>query len=369
MLSPNLMCRIANNSLLVNISRLIIGVLFLFSGFVKSVDPLGTAIKFEEYFSAFSMELLIPLALPIAILLIYSEMLLGVLVVFRVFRRFTALIALLFLLIFTLITFYIYLANPVEDCGCFGEFISLTNGQTFVKNIVFLLMGVPYFFVSHRFGWFESCVNGAITVAISSLLILFAPIYAMCYLPIIDFLPYKKGVNIFEAMKIPEGVDEDIYQTVLIYEQIESGKKVEFTLEDTTWHDNSKWKFVDARTLLVKKGYTPAITSFDIFDGSFNNVTRDILVGSRVMMVVINKDVVSETVKTRIAKQIAENIDADLEIVIVTPFDIDTTERELDLVGQGMVFNGDKVLLKSLIRNSVGAILFDDATIIYKFNI
>ncbi len=208
-------------------ARITIGTLFTFSGFVKSVDPMGSAIKFDEYLISFGMEWLTAGSLTFAILLSTLEMTLGLMLLLGVFKKFTAYLSMLFMLFFTMLTTYIYYTSPVKDCGCFGDAVVLSNGETLLKNIIFTTILLPYFF---KYLFYRESIRARRRDRMLTLMvILFSltpAIYAVVYLPIIDFLPYKIGVNIPQAMSIPEGEKEDVYDTKLVYKSIENGNEL-----------------------------------------------------------------------------------------------------------------------------------------------
>ncbi len=359
--------------LLVLFARVITGALFTFSGFVKSVDPMGSAIKFEEYFISFGMEWLSFGALTFAVLLSAVELMLGLMLILGVFKRVTAWASMIFMLFFTVLTIFIYFTSPVEDCGCFGDAVVLSNGATLLKNIIFTLILLPYF-LKYRFHKSRRCKRTQGIVALVVGVIALAPsIYAVEYLPLIDFLPYKIGVNIQQAMSIPEGEKEDVYDTKLVYKNLASGKEHSFALTDTTWYDTSKWSYVDTKTELIERGYEPTISNFNIFDIDGNDVTERLLAPQkRVAIIVIDDKIVT--------KGVAKNIqDIDLwckansvEMIVFTKFNIDEMRWIVsNIVDYNFtnIYNGDHTLIKSLIRAPFGLVTLDGGTIKEKFNL
>jgi len=189
--------------ILIQIARVIIGITFIFSGFVKMVDPLGTSYKLQEYLSAdvLNMESLIHYALPLAVFLIFIEFFLGVLVLIGYFPKITVWGLLLLILFFLFLTWYSAYYNKVTDCGCFGDAVTLTPWQTFYKNVFFLAL-----IIFLLFNVKEVKPIGGITllnwIAFLSFLGSFTLMYyVLLHLPIIDFRPYAVGKNIPAQMQ------------------------------------------------------------------------------------------------------------------------------------------------------------------------
>ncbi|MBP3834001.1 MAG: triose-phosphate isomerase [Bacteroidaceae bacterium] len=242
-----------------NICRFILGATFVFSGFVKAVDPLGTYYKIQDYLAAFGMQQLLPDIVPLlmSVLLAVLEFAVGMHLLLGIKRRFTTRLALLIMLVMTPLTLYLALTNPISDCGCFGDALVLTNWQTFGKNVVLLtcaivLMITPWAmvrFLTKKMEWTLSnyCIVFALALAG----------YCLATLPIIDFRPYKIGNNIREGMEIPEGAKPTIFDTRFIMEK--DGVKQTFTVDN---YPDSTWTFVSAETVVVEKGYEPPIHDF-----------------------------------------------------------------------------------------------------------
>ncbi|RCS26492.1 DoxX family membrane protein [Polaribacter sp. WD7] len=193
-------------NIVVQLSRIIVGALFIFSGFVKLVDPIGSQYKFQEYFSesVLNMEFLIPYALPFAILLIVAEILLGVTILIGYKPKITVWSLLILTLIFLFLTWYSAYYNKVTDCGCFGDAIKLTPWETFYKNVILIaliiLLVLKVSMVKPIFG---GKIPKIITL-ISLASFLFIIQHVLTHLPIIDFRAYAVGKNIHEGMVFPE---------------------------------------------------------------------------------------------------------------------------------------------------------------------
>lgn len=263
-------------SVVLVVSRLLLGIVFLFSGFVKAVDPLGTAYKIEDYLVAFGgfFADMTWISLPASIALFTLEFMLGVCLVFNVMPKSTSWIAFLFMLLMTPLTLYVAIENPVSDCGCFGDALVLDNWTTFYKNIVLFVLALVVLILSRRtYATFLPAVEWSI-IGVFAVLILGLATYCLLTLPVIDFRPYKVGVNISEQMEIPEGATPDVYETTFVYAQ--NGLEKEFTLENYP-KDDSTWVFVRQNTKLIQQGYVPPIHDFSIVTESLEDITYDIL--------------------------------------------------------------------------------------------
>ena len=192
--------------ILVQISRILVGVLFIFSGFVKLVDPIGSQYKFQEYFSesVLNMEFLIPYALPFAILLIIAEILLGVMILIGYKPKITVWSLFLLTLVFLFLTWYSAYYNKVTDCGCFGDAVKLSTWGTFYKNVILIaLIIILMIKVSLIKPIFKGKIPKIITI-LSFAAFLYITQHVLTHLPLIDFRAYAIGKNITDGMKYPE---------------------------------------------------------------------------------------------------------------------------------------------------------------------
>lgn len=239
--------------------RVILGVTFVFSGFVKAVDPLGTAYKIQDYFTAMGTLWLHPAALPLSIAQSVIEFLLGVWLLLGIYRRFSARLLLLVMLFMTPLTLYLAFKNPVHDCGCFGDFLIITNWQTFYKNIVLLACAIAVLVWSRRLTPLFS-----VHVRWMAALFTFAYIFAFCiysyvFLPVFDFRPYRIGTDLHKL--VSEKAEADVYANTFVYEK--NGKRQTFTEDNYPWQDPT-WKFVDSKSVLVKAGKKSDVGDFGI---------------------------------------------------------------------------------------------------------
>lgn len=247
------------------LSRFVLGVVFIFSGFVKAVDPLGSAYKFSDYFNAFHMGFLEFLVLPLGILLSAFELVLGITLILGYRRRIVYPVLMWFMSFFTLLTFVLALFNPVSDCGCFGDALILTNWQTFFKNLI-LMVFVMVLYLQRKRPQEQGTHPGEwIIVFVLFGLVTWFSCWNNRHLPLIDFRPYDLGTIIPDEMEIPEGAPVDEYETKLVYMNRSTGKSVEFGISDYP-RDTLKWEFVSSESKLVKEGYQPPIHDFAIMD-------------------------------------------------------------------------------------------------------
>ncbi len=252
-------------------------MLFTFSGFVKSVDPIGTEIKFEDYFEAMGTDFLMPYALLFSFLLNAAEFVIGLMLIVNVFPKFTSWSALFFITLFTPLTLWLAVANPVTDCGCFGDAITLSNWETFWKNVI-LLIFVLIFFINRKKHILKiNFKKSAIITGITVLMIFAFQFKSVKCLPIIDFRPFKEGVNIKEASVIPENAEQDVYETALFYKNLKTGESKKFTIDNIPYEDTLNWEYDTTITELISKGYEPPIHDFFLNNLSGKDLTEQIL--------------------------------------------------------------------------------------------
>ena len=191
--------------LIVQLSRIFVGAMFVFSGFVKLVDPIGSQYKFEEYFGAsvLDLEFLIPFALPFSILLILVEIMLGVMLLLGFKSKLTVWSLLGLTSFFLFLTWYSAHYNKVTDCGCFGDAIKLTPWETFWKNVVLIVLVLILLL---RVKDIKEIFPEKITKAFTWIALVgfsFITFHVLNHLPIIDFRPYAVGKNIPQGMEYP----------------------------------------------------------------------------------------------------------------------------------------------------------------------
>jgi uncharacterized membrane protein YphA (DoxX/SURF4 family) len=352
------------------ISRFVLGFLFIFSGFVKALDPLGSAYKFSDYFQAFGLESLDSLSLGFGIFLAAFELVLGMVLLLGYQKKITYWVLLVFMSFFTVLTFILALTNPVTDCGCFGDAIIMTNWQTFFKNVIFMILVLVLFRsrlkVENRHSKFIE----------RALIILFfggsffLSVHCLHHLPVIDFRPYDIGTYIPDEIDVPDGAVLDEYETMLYYRNLTSGKTEEFTIENYP-QDTLNYSFVTSDSKLVKKGYEPPIHDFGIMDHESYDVTDEVLSFSGYSLFMISHDI--EKVHEEILQQFnewnqLERFSKDFKFIPVTASATSTIEDHTD--GLNIDYNfytGDEIMLKTMIRSNPGFLLLKNGTIIAKW--
>lgn len=341
-----------------DLCRYVLAAVFVFSGFVKALDPMGGAIKLGEYVGSVGVTLPYGLLVAGSILLAAFEFGLGMALLLRVGRRITTGLVMAMMAFFTALTLVIAIWNPVPDCGCFGDAVKLTNWQTFFKNLVLLPMSILLFFSPIR--GLRRDVRAEFAFAlICFCLSLPLSIYAIRHLPIIDFMPFKVGVNIPEAMNA-----EGEVETTLIYRDMQEDAIVEFSLEDTTWYDDTRYEFVDTR--IVQSGAADII-DFALYSRG-DNIASEVLGLESVVLVAgpINSAASDEDV-SRIAGLLDQARDADFESYYLSIEDADSDHIEIGDHILPVAFI-DPITRKMLLRNNFGVVILRSGTIVAKWN-
>lgn len=346
------------------ISRIIVGSVFIFSGFVKAVDPLGSAYKFSDYFQAFHLDFLKFAGLPLAILMCTAEFITGISVLSGIRLRWGIIGAVILMAFFTPLTFILALTNPVSDCGCFGDAVHLTNWQTFGKNILLLIFVIVLFAGRKSVTPILKPVKEWVLILCMTLLFIFFSIYNLRYLPVIDFLPYKSGTNIPDKMKRPQGAIADQYITTFVYEK--DGQKKDFTIKNYPANDTT-WKFVEQKSSLIKKGYVPPIHDLTIVNMQNEDITELILTNPGYTLLMITKKL-NEADPGNLAKgfetgKLCKNIGIGFYVLSSSGSD------ELKSLGSELNYcSTDETTLKTMMRANPGYILIKNGTIIGKWS-
>ncbi len=353
---------------LLMLSRVILGTVFIFSGFVKGVDPMGSAYKFSDYFNAFNLGFLEPGALVLSFVMSSAEFLIGISLLFGFRFRTGAWAVAVFMGFFTVLTLILALTNPVTDCGCFGDAIILTNWETFIKDLVLLpfVFTVFYFRRVHREP--EPAYRSLAGLLLFAALILGMEIHSYRHLPLMDFRPYSVGTRIRDKMVIPEGAPRDEFETILYYEK--NGKVKEFTEENYPWNDTT-WKYVDTRNRIISEGYEPPIHDFTIVDGSGYDHVGDILSDPGYSFLLVSArlgeaDRDALVLSDELASWCIASGYAFYCLTASTDAELERVREDLDL-GFG-IYTTDEITLKTIIRSNPGLLLLKEGTILGKWH-
>ena len=352
-----------------NICRAVLAVTFIFSGYVKAIDPLGTQYKIRDYLTALSIGDYVPdwLTLGSSVALASLEFALGIFILFAIRRRFTTRVILAFMAVMTLITVWIAIANPVSDCGCFGDAISLTNVQTLLKNVVLTACAVVVCRCRERMFRFVSENNQWIVVNYTVIYIVATSIYSLYLLPRFDFRPYHVGANIREGMEIPEGAKMPRYENTFVMEK--NGERREFTLDN---YPDSTWTFVERKSELVEEGYVPPIHDFTITDNATgDDITQQILDDKGYTFLLVSPHLESaDDTNFGDIDQLYEYCQAQgVPFYCLTASGEDAIQHWRDITGAEYPFcMSDETTLKTVIRSNPGLVLIKDGTVIRKWS-
>jgi triosephosphate isomerase len=353
----------------VNLCRLLLSVTLIFSGFVKAIDPLGTQYKIQDYLGALSLGSLLPdwLTLALSVMLAAIEFILGILLLFAIHRRVTSRLILALMVVMTLVTLWIWIADPVSDCGCFGDAIVLTNGQTLLKNIVLLFAAVVVCLWPLHMMRFISKGNQWIVVNYTLLFIIAVSVYCLYDLPIFDFRPYHVGADLRKGMEIPEGEAQPEFETTFILEK--DGERREFTLEN---YPDSTWTFIDSKSVMTREGYIPPIHDFMIEDVESGDDLTDVILSDEGYNFLLISPYLEHANDSNFGSidQIYEYCqDNDYGFYCLTSSGSDAIQRWCDLTGAEYPFcHTDGVTLKTIIRSNPGLLLLHDGKVVRKWS-
>ena len=342
---------------------------FIFSGYVKAIDPLGTQYKLTDYLQAMGLVSLIPdwSLLVGAVLLAACEFSLGIFLLLAIRRHLVAKITLALMSIMTLLTLWIVIANPVKDCGCFGDAIVLSNTHTFVKNLILLIIAVVIAkwptnmvrFVSKKTQWIVINYTVIFALALSA--------WSLWDLPLFDFRPYHVGTNIAQGMKIPKDAPQPQFETTFILEK--NGKQQEFTLDN---YPDSTWTFVDSKTIQTSEGYVPPIHDFSIQDPhTGEDITQQVLRDTSYTFLLISPSLAyaDDSNFGRIDQIYEFAQDYGYAFICLTASSDKDIAKWQDITGAEYPFyTTDATTLKTMIRSNPGLMLLHHGTIIQKWS-
>ena len=366
-------------TIITNLFRFLAGITFILSGFVKAVDPIGTQYKIADYAAAMGLEGVMPdiMTLGASVLLSGTEFVLGIMLLFAIRRRLVTKLALLFVGIMTAITVWLYVADPVSDCGCFGDAIKLTNGETLLKNIVLLAVTALLAWRPMRMPRMVSRSNQWIVYHYSVVFILVIAAYSLYYLPLCDFRPYRIGADIAKGMEVPEDAEQPEFETTFIMEK--DGIRKEFGLDN---YPDSTWTFIDSKTKVLKQGYIPPIHDFALMllpqhneeeeDGDYSeDITETVLAdpGYTFLLISPHLENADDSMFGNIDQIYEYACDYGYKFYCLTASGKKAIDHWTDMTGAEYPFcNVDETTLKTIIRSNPGLVLLKGGVIVGKWS-
>lgn len=355
---------------LTTVCRFVLAVVFIFSGFVKAIDPLGTQYKIQDYIDAFGWAGVFPDFVPFlaSALLGMFEFCLGVYLFFGIRRIIAPRAVVAIMAGMTPLTFWLALDNPVSDCGCFGDAVVLSNWETFWKNVVLLAMSVVVLkwrnrifpLATARFDWL---------IALYGFIYIFSmTIYCYRELPVFDFRPYHVGADIQQGMEIPEGEEPTEYETRFILQK--DGVEKEFTLEN---YPDSTWTFVDSKTVVKKQGYEPPIHDFSMMnveDGE--DITEQVLSDKNYTFLLVSHQLgLADDTQIDLINELYDySLEYGYAFYCLTSSSDEDILKWKDNTGAEYPFClMDNITLKTMIRSNPGLILLKEGKVIRKWSV
>ena len=335
--------------------RIIFAITFIVSGFLKAIDPWGTILILENYLVAYNVALPEWLTLVASLLLCGVELAVGLLLLLKVQTRLSSFVALVTMLFFTILTLLSATIVPVEDCGCFGEAIKLTPWQTFAKNMALLPMALCLWYRHRGEKLFDGSPRKVAALGTTLILSFGLGLYCYRHLPLIDFLPYKVGVNIAEQMR-DELSQSSIEKVVLIYRNRTTGELRYFSVEDTEWQNDALWEWVDTRTESLER-HDASVLEFQIADEEGNDVTANILALTKVYLLLCESADVDASVVEKFDAVVRDASEKGGEVIYVT------ADRPLP-----KWHTMDAKTMKMLLRAKSGMVVLEQGTITAKYN-
>ena len=347
-------------TLLYTISRLGVGALFVFSGLVKLNDPIGTAIKMEEYFDVFSTDFasffayLEPYALVVALFVIILEVVLGIALLINYQMKLMSWVLLLLMVFFTFLTGYSAILNKVTDCGCFGDFIKLTPWQSFNKDLILMVFVLIIFVVQFKIAlprprmWKDLSIGGAI------ILNLIIGIVAIEHLPYFDFRAYKVGTDIPAAMQPSEPLR-------YVYIMEKDGEEQRFE----NYPMEPGYTFKEMK--LLNENARPKITDYSIWNDE-GDMTEDSFQGNKLIIVVHD---ITHTDRDSYAdiNKLVDGLEGYADVWALTAAnsqDFEAFRHEVQLATP--YYFADATVLKTIIRSNPGIFLMKEGVVLGKWH-
>ncbi len=345
------------------IVRILLGLLFIFSSFVKGIDPIGTAYRVEDYLLAYGLDSLTALKLYFAIALITTEFVLGFALLFKLRYKIAARGTFLMMIFFLVVTWFDATKNLVPDCGCFGDAIKLSNWATFYKNIVFTVMAFMLLFAQKGQQRAKPILQNIILTLAAAGFVWFQ-LYNYNHLPLIDFRAWKEGKD----MKIKNADKQKIY---VIYKNKKTGETKEYLSSDFPWNDSTwraNWVFVNQRV-----DDSQVIKPHDLIveDADRNDVTSGVIENPGFQLLIISPDLDHANGEAMIkAAELASSLEPEnVETALISATGPEDVQKYLKLFNITYpVYYADDIELKAMIRSNPGMILLHNGVVIKKWH-
>ena len=352
---------------LVGVSRIFVGVLFIISGLIKLNDPVGFSFKLGDYFApeVLNLPFLEPYALVIAVLVVILEVLLGVMLIVGYAKKFTLWSLLLMIVFFTFLTFYSAYFNKVTDCGCFGDALKLTPWESFSKDVVLLVLILVLYKGSRYIQPFFSKGVRSITVFISLILCLWLGLHVLEHLPVIDFRAYKVGTNITKGMQTPADAPRAVYQYKWSFD-INGQQKTVINRGEDPKIDGT---LLGVETSVLQKGYEPPIHDFSIERDGTDYTTQMLEEEHLLVVIAYNLNVAQNDGFIAIKEATDTAIEKGYTVIGISASSTPETEKlaakyDLDF----KFYFCDMTALKTIIRSNPSIMSLEKGTILQKLH-
>jgi len=346
-------------------ARLFVGLVFIYSGFVKGVDPLGTVYRLEDYFYAFGTEWALPFSFAMSIFLCAFEFVLGFMLLLNIRIKLTAWLTLITMVVFTILTFFDALYETVPDCGCFGDALIITNWETFYKNIVIMFFVIIIMAHRRRYIPIFSTIGEAVTFTVIAGSFVWFEFYNVNHLPVIDFTDWKVGNRLYAE-------DPKPIECYLMYRNKETGEMMEylspnFPFSDTAWM--ARWEFVDQRII----DPNPSV-NFMLEDRYGDDVTDSYIRNPDYMFLLISYDLRKANAKVfgQVNSLFNSAMEEGYSFIVATSLlnfdEIEDMRSILEIDEHIEFFLSDDIELKTAIRANPGLILLKNGEILAKWH-
>jgi len=352
---------------IVGVSRIFVGILFLISGLIKLNDPIGFSFKLKDYFvpDVLNLGFLVPYALLIAIVVVIYEVLLGVMIILGYAKKFTLWSLLLMIVFFTFLTFYSAYFNKVTDCGCFGDALKLTPWQSFYKDLILLILILILFFGKNHIQPFFTKGVRSISVFVGTIFCLFVTYQVLMHLPYVDFRAYNVGSNISEGMAVPEGAPKPVFEYNWKF-MVNGEEKIVSTTGD---YPQQEGEFIGVETTELQAGYEPPVHDFSI-ERDGEDFTTEFLTTDNLIVIIAYSMSNSDMEGFIPVKQITdEAIKKGYKVVGLSASSTENMDALSEEYGLDFQFYFcDETTLKTIVRSNPGIVELQQGTITQKLH-